>query len=53
VARDTIVADDFLSNPLHPMYDVAPDGRRLLLLEGDAREARLAASLRVSDRVHR
>jgi serine/threonine-protein kinase len=45
VARDTIMADDFLSNPFHPNYDVTPDGKRLLLLEGDANQRQLTVIL--------
>ncbi|HUQ98466.1 MAG TPA: protein kinase [Gemmatimonadaceae bacterium] len=45
LARDTIVADDFISNPFHPMYDVAPDGKRLLLLEGDGNQRQLTVIL--------
>ena len=45
VARETIVADDFLSNLFHPMYDVAPDGKRLLLLEGDESQRQLTVIL--------
>ena len=45
VARDTIMADDFLANPFHPMYDVTPDGKRLLLLEGDANQRQLTVIL--------
>ena len=45
VARDTIVEDDFLSNHFHPMYDVAPDGKRLLLLEGDESQRQLTVIL--------
>ena len=35
-ARDTIVTGPFLSSRFHPMYDVAPDGKRLLMLQGAA-----------------
>jgi serine/threonine-protein kinase len=45
VARDTMMADDFLSNPFHPMYDVTPDGKRLLLLEGDSNQRQLTVIL--------
>ena len=43
--NDTIRADDFLANPFHPMYDVTPDGKRLLLLEGDANQRQLTVIL--------
>jgi Tol biopolymer transport system component/tRNA A-37 threonylcarbamoyl transferase component Bud32 len=45
LARDTIVADDFLSSLYHPMYDVAPDGKRLVLLEGDESQRQLTVIL--------
>ena len=45
VKRDTIVTDDFLANTFHPMYDVTPDGKRLLMLEGDERQRELTVIL--------
>jgi serine/threonine-protein kinase len=45
VARDTIVTDDFLDSSFHPMYDVTPDGKRLLVLEGDESQRELTVIL--------
>lgn len=45
MARNTIVADDILSNPFHPVYDVAPDGKPLLLLDGDPSQRQLTVLL--------
>lgn len=33
-ARDTVARGSFLANRFHPMYDLAPDEKRLLMLQG-------------------
>jgi hypothetical protein len=39
------VTDAFLDNTFHPMYDVTPDGKRLLVLEGDESQRELTVIL--------
>jgi serine/threonine-protein kinase len=44
-ARDTVARGSFLSNRFHPMYDLAPDGKRLLMLQGSGSPLQLTVEL--------
>jgi len=44
-ARDTVARGEFLSSRFHPMYDLAPDGKRVLVLEGAGSRLQLTVVL--------
>jgi eukaryotic-like serine/threonine-protein kinase len=49
--RDTVAEGDFLGSRFHPMYDVTPDGKRLLVLQGDGTQMQVTVVLNFADAV--